>query len=146
MKQCYGYVATYATCIFLLVDVSMLRLLTFRRIVHCRREANMAAVWDQTMPFGITSGVVKNIMPFGIIRSWYRVLHLNYEFIIKFNILKTHHEDRVHNWCTSLQSIQSDFLIFLIYLTVLLLNRTCGTISLIAQCRFLGSWFTVPYS
>ena len=29
----------------------MLRLLTFRRIVHCRREANMAAVWDQTIVF-----------------------------------------------------------------------------------------------
>ena len=24
----------------------MLRLRTFRRIVHCRREASMAAVWD----------------------------------------------------------------------------------------------------
>ena len=42
-------VATYATCIFLLVDVYMLRLLTFRRIVHCRRAANMSAVWDQTI-------------------------------------------------------------------------------------------------
>ena len=33
-------------CAFWLVDVYMLRLRTFRRIVHCRREANMSAVWD----------------------------------------------------------------------------------------------------
>ena len=46
LKQCNGNVATYATLIFLLVDVCMLRLQTFRRIVHCRREASMAAVWD----------------------------------------------------------------------------------------------------
>ena len=40
-----GNVTIYAACAFLLVDVCMLHLRMFRRIVHCRREASMAAVW-----------------------------------------------------------------------------------------------------
>ena len=41
-----GDVTIYVACAFWLVDVCMLRLRTFRRIVHCRREVSMAAVWD----------------------------------------------------------------------------------------------------
>ena len=54
-----GNVTIYVAYAFWLVDVYMLRLRTFRRIVHCRREANMSAVWDH--PITATQQLIRGV-------------------------------------------------------------------------------------